>query len=115
MAKFYGNFTFISCGNGCKSHLQSLIYDENGNPQDTDWAELERISKEHQTKCSTQTPYKYDPNAYYGNPDHCNGINQETGQHNYCEYEPKVEPKPVATTPTILTTAVDVLNPFRRK
>lgn len=88
MKRFYGNCCYLSCGNDCSSHLQALIFDEAGNPIDTNWEELGRIYSEHNSKCSRLLPYKFDGNAFYGDPNDC---------YEYCEYEPRT---PIAA-PTI--------------
>ena len=89
MARFYGNMAYISCGNGCHSHLQALLFNENGEPQDADFEKLQQIYNEHRALCSEQNPYENDFNAYYGDPQDCTGFNEvgvpESGLK-YCEF-----------------------------
>jgi hypothetical protein len=79
--KFYPYQTYLTCGNGCDTKLQALTYDEEGNPVDVDWVELQRIYDEHNANCTPESPYTTDQNGFYGNPEDC--YQNEGG---YCEY-----------------------------
>ena len=84
MPRFYGNWgysTFNGAGYVC--HIQSLIFDENGNPIDVNWDDTQAKYMHH---ISQPMPYLNDPNAFYGDANSCNGWDEATGIYNYCEY-----------------------------
>ncbi|BAZ39412.1 hypothetical protein NIES4101_53650 [Calothrix sp. NIES-4101] len=69
--RFHPNFAYITCGNGCNTKLQALLYDAEGNPSDVDWTTLQQIYNEHNANCSVENPWTEDPNGFYGNPNDC--------------------------------------------
>ncbi len=71
MAKFYFNFGWVSCGNGCNASWQALIFDEYGNPLDTDWDRLTFLNRQHGDSCSVDSPNTTDSNCFYGDPNSC--------------------------------------------
>lgn len=77
MSNFYGSFAYITCGNGCNSKLQKILFNESNQPIDMDWEGLQQIYNDHNASCSNESPYTNDKNAFYGNPDDCSGFVNE--------------------------------------
>lgn len=89
MNNFFGNFAYFSCGNGCNANLQKLLLNEENQPTDVDWEGFQQVYNEHNLKCSVDSPYTDDINAFYGNPDDCAGFVEENNSNSgyrYCEY-----------------------------
>lgn len=87
--RFYGSWCYVGCGNGCNAKFQSIVPSYDGQPLDTNWEDLQNIYNEHNSKCSRESPYTNDPNAFYGNPDECGGFVVEgdlNSGYKYCEY-----------------------------
>lgn len=89
MNRFYGNLAYVTCGNGCESKLQKVLYDENGKAVDVDWNSLIEIYNNHNSICTPESLYTNDNNAYYDDPNQCTGFvieNDPSSGYRYCEY-----------------------------
>ncbi len=71
MAYFYSNYAYIGCPHGCNAKMQALTYNEEGQPTDCDWSQLQGVYNNHNSTCSVETPYIDDANSYYGDSEVC--------------------------------------------
>lgn len=87
MAKFYGNYGYSTFNQfGYTASFQKLLYDESGAVVGEDWEAISAAYIHHQENTSDENPFLTDPNAFYGDPNNCCGINPDTGEFAYCEY-----------------------------